>query len=203
MIPVYLVLAFLPGQVNPASYVTPATNSPNPTLRQMLLAESQRQRPEAIRQTQIDLAKVEKKLAALRGRDLWSFLQPPRNADAMQECQRTIEILHERLQRLQAEQGACVPTLRVTDWRVGRAGVLGFPVKVKEIRSDNAMLVEPQDNNTDKTSPEEFLIRGYDTSAVKSGDKLTPAGYFAISGKTTEPTFLIGRKTLFVVEAIK
>jgi hypothetical protein len=203
MIPVYLMLALLPSQVNATSYVSSATNPPNPKLRQMLLAESQRQRPDAIRQTQIDLAKVEKKLAALRGRDLWSFLQPPRNADMMQECQRTIELLHERLQRLQSEQNACVPMLKITDWRVGRAGVLGFPVKIKEIRSADAMLVEPQDDATDKTSPEEFLLRGYDTSTVKPGDKLTPAGYFAVSGTTTEPAFLLGRRTLFVVEAVK
>jgi hypothetical protein len=203
MIPIYLMLALLPNQVNPASYVSGATHSPNPTLRQMLSAESLQQRPQVIYQTQVDLAKVEKKLAALRGHDMWSFLQPPRNADAMQECQRTIEILHDRLARLQNDANACVPLLKITEWRVGRAGVLGFPVKVKEIRSPEAMLVEPQCNATDKTSPEDFLLRGCDTSAVKVGEKLTPAGYFAVSGTTVERTFFFGQRTVFVVEAVK
>jgi hypothetical protein len=197
---VYLLLALLPGQVNPASYVSPVNNSPS--LRQMLLAESHRQRPLAIQQTEADLAKVEKKLGTLRGLNVWAFLQPPRNADAIQECERTIEILHDRLARLQKDERACIPVLNITDWHVGRAGLLGFHVKVKEVRGPEEMLVEPMAHETDPTSPDAFLIRGYGTAEAKVGQPLIPAGYFAVTGTTFEPT-LFSQKAVFVVEAVK
>jgi len=114
MIPIYLMLALLPNQVNPASYVSGATHSPNPTLRQMLSAESLQQRPQVIYQTQVDLAKVEKKLAALRGHDMWSFLQPPRNRDPP----RSSGALAKRRKRLRP----AAENHRMAGWQSGGAG---------------------------------------------------------------------------------